>query len=178
MGSISILTYCSIFTNTNRHDAPYSLLSIHILCHIHKYRKVCCSLHTCTSYIAPPPNVRHNQQTNCASCTSISMLGASDRLQMPREPMDREVVDLCPSLQHRVYCVLWATLLGRGCSSKLKGGSVMCANLRVVAAAELITAGSPPPLTPPPPPPPPPPPYTQRVSNLSLTLRRPPLSLN
>ena len=170
MGSISILTYCSIFTNTNRHDAPYSLLSIHT---------VCCLLRTCTSYISPPPNVRHNQQTNCASCTSISILGASDRLQMPREPMDGEVVDLCPSLQHRVYCVLWGTLLGRGCSSKLKGGSVMCANLRVVAAAELITAGSPPPLTPPPPPPsPPPPPYPQRVSNLSLTLRRPPLSLN
>ena len=44
-----------------------------------------------------------------------------------------------------VCAVLWTTLLRGGFSSKLKGGSVMCANLRVVAAAELITAGSPPP---------------------------------
>ena len=166
MGSISILTYCSIFTNTNRHDAPYSLLSIHT---------VCCLLRTCTSYIAPPPNVRHNQQTNCASCTSISMLGASDRLQMLREPMDREVVDLCPSLQHRVYCCIvghspWKRLLLQTerrfsdvCQSE-SSGSGRANHCRIAPSPYS--------------PSPPPPPYTHRVSNLSLTLRRPPLSLN
>ena len=52
-------------------------------------------------------------------------------------------LSICVRLCNTVYIVvLWGTLLGRGCSSKLKGGSVMCANLRVVAAAELITAGS------------------------------------
>ena len=77
----------------------------------------------------------------------------------------------CRSVSIYTTPQLCVSRVGRGWCSKLKGGSAMCANRGVVAVVvvELITEDRSPPPTPP---------YTHRVSNLSLTLDWPPLSIN
>ena len=138
--------------NINTHTAPYSLIPtdtmlniLSILRTLYTFTSVCSKLRTTTYLLHFCP---------------IPISGTTSRPTVPHahqyqywEPVTgykcRENrwgrLSICVRLCNTVYIVYCeGTLLGRGCPSKLKGGSVMCANLRVVAAAELITAGSPP----------------------------------